>query len=45
MVRMIDPGWWREIIDGGYMPIHDYQFLTFNVIGSPYGSSSAHTMM
>lgn len=36
-----DPGWWREIIDGGYMPIHDYQFLTFNVIGSPYGSSSA----
>ncbi|WP_436855479.1 homoserine O-acetyltransferase MetX [Staphylococcus caeli] len=35
------PGWWREIIDGGYMPIHDYQFLTFNVIGSPYGSSSA----
>jgi len=37
------PGWWREIIDGGYMPIHDYQFLTFNVIGSPYGSSSALT--
>ncbi|MCG7337736.1 alpha/beta fold hydrolase family protein [Staphylococcus sp. ACRSN] len=36
-----NPGWWREIIDGGYMPIHDYQFLTFNVIGSPYGSSSA----
>lgn len=34
------PGWWREIIDGGYMPIHDYQFLTFNVIGSPFGSSS-----
>ena len=21
------PGWWREIIDGGYMPIYDYQFL------------------
>ena len=38
-----NPGWWREIIDGGYMPIHDYQFLTFNVIGSPYGSSSALT--
>jgi len=38
-----NPGWWRGIIDGGYMPIHDYQFLTFNVIGSPYGSSSAHT--
>ena len=36
-----EPGWWREIIDGGYMPVHDYQFLTFNVIGSPYGSSSA----
>lgn len=35
-----EPGWWREIIDGGYMPIHDYQFLTFNVIGSPFGSSS-----
>lgn len=34
------PGWWREIIDGGYMPIYDYQFLTFNVIGSPFGSSS-----
>lgn len=34
-------GWWREIIDGGYMPINDYQFLTFNVIGSPFGSSSA----
>ncbi|UXR78355.1 MULTISPECIES: alpha/beta fold hydrolase [unclassified Staphylococcus] len=34
------PGWWREIIDGGYMPFHDYQFLTFNVIGSPFGSSS-----
>ncbi|MBO1198253.1 alpha/beta fold hydrolase [Staphylococcus simiae] len=33
-------GWWREIIDGGYMPINDYQFLTFNVIGSPFGSSS-----
>ena len=28
-------GWWREIIDGGYIPRHDYQFLTFNVIGSP----------
>lgn len=38
-----NPGWWREIIDGGYMPIHDYQFLTFNVIGSPYGSSSPFT--
>ncbi|EKU48154.1 homoserine O-acetyltransferase MetX [Staphylococcus massiliensis] len=38
-----DPGWWREIIDGGYMPVHDYQFLTFNVIGSPFGSSSALT--
>ncbi|PHK50068.1 homoserine O-acetyltransferase MetX [Staphylococcus edaphicus] len=38
-----NPGWWRGIIDGGYMPIHDYQFLTFNVIGSPYGSSSALT--
>ena len=37
------PGWWRGIIDGGYMPIKDYQFLTFNVIGSPYGSSSALT--
>ena len=36
------PGWWREIIDGGYMPINDYQFLTFNVIGSPFGSSSKH---
>lgn len=36
-----DPGWWREIIDGGYMPVNDYQFLTFNVIGSPFGSSSA----
>ena len=35
-----EPGWWREIIDGGYLPIHDYQFLTFNVIGSPFGSSS-----
>ncbi|ATH61510.1 alpha/beta fold hydrolase [Staphylococcus pasteuri] len=35
-----NPGWWREIIDGGYMPINDYQFLTFNVIGSPFGSSS-----
>ena len=34
------PGWWREIIDGGYIPVHDYQFLTFNVIGSPFGSSS-----
>ncbi|HGK7386155.1 TPA: homoserine acetyltransferase, partial [Klebsiella pneumoniae subsp. pneumoniae] len=34
------PGWWREIIDGGYIPIHDYQFLTFDVIGSPFGSSS-----
>ncbi|HHW7746903.1 TPA: homoserine O-acetyltransferase MetX [Staphylococcus aureus] len=34
------PGWWREIIDGGYVPIHDYQFLTFDVIGSPFGSSS-----
>ncbi|OHO72631.1 homoserine acetyltransferase [Staphylococcus sp. HMSC036D05] len=33
-------GWWREIIDGGYIPLHDYQFLTFNVIGSPFGSSS-----
>ena len=33
-------GWWREIIDGGYIPRHDYQFLTFNVIGSPFGSSS-----
>ncbi len=29
-----------EIIDGGYIPIHDYQFLTFDVIGSPFGSSS-----
>ncbi len=38
-----NPGWWREIIDGGYMPIHDYQFLTFNVIGSPFGSSSRVT--
>lgn len=38
-----DPGWWREIIDGGYMPVNDYQFLTFNVIGSPFGSSSALT--
>jgi len=38
-----NPGWWRGIIDGGYMPINDYQFLTFNVIGSPYGSSSALT--
>lgn len=37
------PGWWRGIIDGGYMPINDYQFLTFNVIGSPFGSSSALT--
>ncbi|MCU5746448.1 alpha/beta fold hydrolase family protein [Staphylococcus sp. SQ8-PEA] len=37
------PGWWREIIDGGYMPVHDYQFLTFNVIGSPFGSSSPLT--
>ncbi|UEX90119.1 homoserine O-acetyltransferase MetX [Staphylococcus ratti] len=37
------PGWWREIIDGGYMPLHDYQFLTFNVIGSPFGSSSRLT--
>lgn len=37
------PGWWREIIDGGYMPLHDYQFLTFNVIGSPFGSSSCVT--
>ena len=34
------PGWWREIIDGGYLPIDDYQFLTFNVPGSPFGSSS-----
>ncbi len=34
------PGWWREIIDGGYIPIHDYQFLTFDVIGSPFSSSS-----
>ncbi|RNM21833.1 alpha/beta fold hydrolase [Staphylococcus epidermidis] len=34
------PGWWREIIDGGYIPVLDYQFLTFNVIGSPFGSSS-----
>lgn len=33
-------GWWREIIDGGYLSINDYQFITFNVIGSPYGSSS-----
>lgn len=33
-------GWWCEIIDGGYIPCHDYQFLTFNVIGSPFGSSS-----
>ncbi len=24
----------------GYIPIHDYQFLTFDVIGSPFGSSS-----
>ncbi|GAB0226864.1 hypothetical protein JPSP7_17600 [Staphylococcus pseudintermedius] len=38
-----NPGWWREIIDGGYMPVHDYQFLTFNVIGSPFGSSSRLT--
>ncbi len=38
-----NPGWWREIIDGGYMPLHDYQFLTFNVIGSPFGSSSRVT--
>ncbi|PTG91545.1 homoserine acetyltransferase [Staphylococcus chromogenes] len=38
-----NPGWWREIIDGGYMPFHDYQFLTFNVIGSPFGSSSRLT--
>ncbi|PTE90072.1 homoserine acetyltransferase, partial [Staphylococcus cohnii] len=38
-----DPGWWREIIDGGYMPVNDYQLLTFNVIGSPFGSSSALT--
>lgn len=38
-----NPGWWRGIIDGGYMPVNDYQFLTFNVIGSPYGSSSALT--
>lgn len=38
-----NPGWWREIIDGGYMPLHDYQFLTFNVIGSPFGSSSRLT--
>ena len=38
-----EPGWWREIIDGGYMPIYDYQFLTFNVIGSPFGSSSPLT--
>ncbi|MBI5974979.1 homoserine O-acetyltransferase MetX [Staphylococcus canis] len=38
-----NPGWWREIIDGGYMPLHDYQFLTFNVIGSPFGSSSSLT--
>ncbi|QLK85216.1 alpha/beta fold hydrolase [Staphylococcus sp. 17KM0847] len=37
------PGWWREIIDGGYIPFHDYQFLTFNVIGSPFGSSSRKT--
>ncbi|PNZ34139.1 homoserine O-acetyltransferase MetX [Staphylococcus lutrae] len=37
------PGWWREIIDGGYVPVHDYQFLTFNVIGSPFGSSSRLT--
>lgn len=37
------PGWWREIIDGGYLPLHDYQFLTFNVIGSPFGSSSSLT--
>ena len=29
-----------KIIDGGYIPVHDYQFLTFNVIGSPFGSSS-----
>ncbi|WP_239734615.1 alpha/beta fold hydrolase [Mammaliicoccus sp. G-M28] len=35
-----NPGWWREIIDGGYLSINDYQFITFNVIGSPYGSSS-----
>lgn len=34
------PGWWREIIDGGYLSINDYQFITFNVIGSPFGSSS-----
>src|SRR5699024_4455833 len=38
-----NPGWWRGIIDGAYMPINDYQFLTFNVIGSPFGSSSALT--
>ncbi|BCU51242.1 homoserine O-acetyltransferase [Staphylococcus auricularis] len=38
-----EPGWWREIIDGGYLPINDYQFLTFNVIGSPFGSSSKLT--
>lgn len=37
------PGWWREIIDGGYLPIGDYQFLTFNVPGSPFGSSSKRT--
>src|SRR5699024_11734749 len=33
----------REIIYGRYMPIHDYQFLTFNVRGSQYGSSSPLT--
>lgn len=38
-----EPGWWREIIDGGYIPLHDHQFLTFNVIGSPFGSSSRAT--
>ncbi|KMS25221.1 homoserine acetyltransferase, partial [Staphylococcus aureus] len=34
------PGGWREIIDGVDIPIHDDQFLTFDVIVNPFGSSS-----